>query len=357
MAARKSNKKKDRQKARSRQRRDMASGRACGLCGKTKNLTKTECCGHWICDDVHEYVLFSYASNSCYRNHTSKTICGFHAAEGHAGRWQDCQECREAFEPEAYAWYATNEYNFEKLPDPPACESTTCHGCGRVIALSEGGYSSRGGHYFCGRCTARDFAGALPPGSPGARALGISGEHEDDSDDDAPTLDELASEVPLGWRDRFHEIVRLTDAFCQRHLDEEYRDLSRDMAVALCCPDSPAQRGKPAGWAAGIVYAVGWVNFLTDPQQIPHMTSVEIADGFGVSSATMMAKAKVLREGLGLMRFDPTWTLPSRLDDNPLVWLRLVNGLAVDLRKAPREVQQAAYEQGLIPYIPADRKP
>lgn len=23
----------------------------CGLCGKTKNLTKTECCGNWICDD------------------------------------------------------------------------------------------------------------------------------------------------------------------------------------------------------------------------------------------------------------------------------------------------------------------
>ncbi len=41
----------------------------CGLCGKTKNLTKTECCGQWICDDEHKYVLFSYAQNSCFRNH------------------------------------------------------------------------------------------------------------------------------------------------------------------------------------------------------------------------------------------------------------------------------------------------
>jgi hypothetical protein len=36
----------------------------CGLCGKTQNLTRTDCCDQWICDDEHEYVLFSYARNS-----------------------------------------------------------------------------------------------------------------------------------------------------------------------------------------------------------------------------------------------------------------------------------------------------
>lgn len=35
----------------------------CELCGKNKNLTKTECCGNWICDDVDEYIPFSYARN------------------------------------------------------------------------------------------------------------------------------------------------------------------------------------------------------------------------------------------------------------------------------------------------------
>ena len=32
-----------------------------------------------------------------------------------------------------------------------------------------------------------------------------------------------------------------------------------------------------------------------------------------------------------------------------------VNGLIVDLRRAPREVQEIAVEQGLIPYVPTDR--
>ena len=33
-----------------------------------------------------------------------------------------------------------------------------------------------------------------------------------------------------------------------------------------------------------------------------------------------------------------------------------VNGLLVDLRDMPRDVQEIAFAKGLIPYIPADRK-
>jgi hypothetical protein len=127
----------------------------CGLCGKTKNLTKTECCGNWICDDEHEYVMFSYARNSCSRNHCRYTLCGYHHIEGHEGDWKDCPECREAFETEMYVWYGTNEYNFEKLPNPPEFEPTRCSDCGRVIRLGEDGYSVQGGHYRCDRCTAK----------------------------------------------------------------------------------------------------------------------------------------------------------------------------------------------------------
>ena len=32
-----------------------------------------------------------------------------------------------------------------------------------------------------------------------------------------------------------------------------------------------------------------------------------------------------------------------------------VNGFLLDIRYAPREAQVAAFEKGLIPYIPADR--
>jgi hypothetical protein len=124
----------------------------CGLCGKTKNLTRTECCGNWICDDEHTYRLFSYAHNSCMRNHRRYTLCGTHHSEGHSGRWQDCKKCRNGIETEMYVWYGTNEYNFETLPNPPSFKPTLCSRCQRRIVLGEGGYVWSGGKYICARC-------------------------------------------------------------------------------------------------------------------------------------------------------------------------------------------------------------
>jgi hypothetical protein len=48
--------------------------------------------------------------------------------------------------------------------------------------------------------------------------------------------------------------------------------------------------------------------------------------------------------------------LRSIVDRNPLVWIAEVNGLLVDVRDMPREVQVIAYEKGLIPYVPADQE-
>jgi hypothetical protein len=135
-------------------------------------------------------------------------------------------------------------------------------------------------------------------------------------DDD---LSKLMSEVPKAYAARFTALVGSMDAFCDARLNAEYKDLCREMAVAVCQKGSPVLKGKAEGWAAGIVYALGRVNFLDDPSQTPHMKSMEIAEGLGVSMATMQAKAKVIREGLDLMPFHPAWSLPSRMDDNPLV--------------------------------------
>lgn len=124
----------------------------CGLCGKTKKLTKTECCGQWICDDTDKYVLFSYAQNSCYRNHDRYTLCAYHYNEGHEGKWQECPKCRESFETEIYVWYGTNEYNFEVLENPPAYEPTLCTKCKKVIRLAEETHSVKGKKYYCETC-------------------------------------------------------------------------------------------------------------------------------------------------------------------------------------------------------------
>jgi len=168
-------------------------------------------------------------------------------------------------------------------------------------------------------------------------------------------MDELLSQVPEKLRNRFRDIVALTDSFCADHLDEEYRDLCREMAALLCREDFPVTSGKPAGWAAGVVYSIAWVNFLGDPSQPHHMKADDMARALGVSPATMMAKAKVIREGLDLIRMDPRWSVRSILEQNPLVWMVEDQfGLLHDLRRAPRDVQEEALRRGLIPFLPPE---
>ncbi|MBI4879773.1 MAG: hypothetical protein HY812_08965 [Planctomycetes bacterium] len=143
----------------------------CGLCGKTGGLLKTECCGNWICDDEHKYALFSFARTSCSRNHRHYTLCGYHHQEGHDGDWKDCSKCREIRETEMYVWYGTNEYNFEKLPNPPSYAPTKCSKCGAVIKLGVEGFSRKGDEYNCETCAEQELARLLrqPRRSSGAR--------------------------------------------------------------------------------------------------------------------------------------------------------------------------------------------
>jgi hypothetical protein len=161
--------------------------------------------------------------------------------------------------------------------------------------------------------------------------------------------------VPKNMQAYYDALIGLTDAFCARHLNAEYAELCRKMAAALCRKrPSPVTRGVLNGWAAGIVHAIGGTNFLFDPSQKPHMTAIDISAGFGVSPSTGAAKAKQIRDMFHLGPFKFDWLLPSRRDQNPLAWIISVNGLVMDVRHAPRPIQEEALRKGLIPSLPDD---
>jgi hypothetical protein len=125
--------------------------------------------------------------------------------------------------------------------------------------------------------------------------------------------------VPAKLRKQLGEIVKIVDDFCERHLDEEFKGLCRDMAAALFLAGLPLGSGKAAGWAAGIVYSVGWVNFLGDPSQPHHMKAEDMAKAIGASPATLMNRARNIREGVGLRRVDERWSTKAMLQRNPFV--------------------------------------
>ncbi len=163
--------------------------------------------------------------------------------------------------------------------------------------------------------------------------------------------------VPESMQALYNEITAISDAFCKEYLNDEYAELARKMAATLARKrPSPLVNGHANGWAAGILYTLGQVNFLFDKSQSPHMRADELCKRIGVSQQTASGRAQKIREMLDIFQMHPDWTLPSRMDDNPLVWILNVNGMMVDIRYMPREAQVVAFEQGLIPYIPADRE-
>jgi hypothetical protein len=149
------------------------------------------------------------------------------------------------------------------------------------------------------------------------------------------------------------EITGLVDAFCKQRLNAEYADLCRKLTEKLARKrPSPLLSGKPQTWACGIVRTIGWVNFLDDKAQTPHMKLTAIDKAFGVAESTGQGKSMLIRRMLKIRSMDPGWSLRSQMDKNPNAWMIQFKGFFVDARILKREFQEEALRKGLIPYIP-----
>jgi hypothetical protein len=196
-------------------------------------------------------------------------------------------------------------------------------------------------------------AGGCRPGTPPPPA-----DRDADSGPAEATARPGLGRIPAALKDRVASLLEALDPFCAAHLDAEYRRLIHAALGALARKrPSPLLGGREPSWCAGIVHAVGIVNFLFDRHQTPHCTSAQIYDHFGVSPQTGQAHSKKVRDLLGIRQFDWQWTLPSRWDDNSLVWMIQVDGFHLDARRLSEAIQVEAWQRGLIPYVPAHGRP
>lgn len=168
---------------------------------------------------------------------------------------------------------------------------------------------------------------------------------------------EVPRSVPTAVRARYAEVVRLTDAACREALNEEYAQLARKAAEVLSRKrPSPLLGGRAPGWACGIVYAMGQINFLFDKSSQPYLPPAELCALFGVSAGTGGTRAKEVRTLLKARMMDPEWTLPSRMEQNFMAWMVMIDGIVVDARTLPLAYQKALFEAGFIPFVPPPRE-
>lgn len=128
--------------------------------------------------------------------------------------------------------------------------------------------------------------------------------------------------VPMRMQSKFKEITALTDAFCDKHLNAEYADMSRQLTAALCrLQPSPLVKGQAKFWACGIVHALGKVNHLYSHYQSPYMKVSELCQLFGVAQKTATARAKEIRQLMNMNDMNVNWCLPSERENHPLIQL------------------------------------
>ena len=166
-------------------------------------------------------------------------------------------------------------------------------------------------------------------------------------------MDEL--KVPPKVRQYADRVVAVTDAVCREHLDSEYAALCRRLVGRLGRKrPSPLARGDLRIWAAGVVYAIGQLNFLFDKSQTLHLTADQLSDCLNVKKTTMANKAKLIRDLLNLSYFDMGLSRRSLTNSNPLTWMLEIDGIIVDARRLPVALQVQAFRIGLIPYVPME---
>ncbi len=146
---------------------------------------------------------------------------------------------------------------------------------------------------------------------------------------------------------RVGEITGLATRFCiEKVKDDSYLQLAEKMIGKLSRKrPSPLLRGKVEIWAAGIMHAIGQVNFLSDKSFEPYVSFDELNHFFGTKKTTVGSKAADIKSMLKIDRltgFD--YMTDSMKDQHPIYNMVMVDGFIVPVSSLPPAYQQMVKE-------------
>ena len=96
-------------------------------------------------------------------------------------------------------------------------------------------------------------------------------------------------------------------------------------------------------------------NFLFDKNTNSFISISELTQKSQVNQSTATNKSQQIRELLKIHQLDHKSILPSQVENIPRVWFIMLDWFHMDARELSREIQEVAYQKGLIPYIHADQ--
>lgn len=141
--------------------------------------------------------------------------------------------------------------------------------------------------------------------------------------------------------EKAQRLIDMTACFCDEYLDEDYKQLCEKLVGKMSRKRNvPFLSGRIEIWAAAIVYAVGSINFLFDRSFEPYASADDICKYFGTSRSTTSQKAKIIRDMFKLGYWDKEFSTSQMMQSSPFSNLVMINGLIVDKRALPPEIQE-----------------
>jgi hypothetical protein len=141
--------------------------------------------------------------------------------------------------------------------------------------------------------------------------------------------------------EKTQRLIGMTGGFCQQFLDEDYRQLCEKLIRKMSRKRAvPFLSGRPEIWAAAVVHALGSINFLFDKSFEPYATADDICNFFSTSKRTTAQKSKVIRDMFKMGYYDGEFSTNHMKENSPFSNFVMVNGLIVDKRQLPPEMQE-----------------
>ncbi|MDO8871166.1 MAG: DUF6398 domain-containing protein [Methanoregula sp.] len=143
----------------------------------------------------------------------------------------------------------------------------------------------------------------------------------------------FSAPIPIGIRTRFEETGEIIRTVCRDKINDEYYYLGILLLEKLARKrPSPLLAGKTDAWAAGILSALGTINFLFDKTTIPYLSKEDLAGCCGVKQSTVSGKSKLIRDMFKMSYWDSRFSTRDMHDRNPMKNLIISqNGFIIDL--------------------------
>ena len=129
-------------------------------------------------------------------------------------------------------------------------------------------------------------------------------------------------------KQRIEDVKKLINAFCERHLNEEFRGFAHTLCDRIGRKRTLSiTRGRPEIWAAAIIYTIARVNFLFDKTQPHSLTPDTICDFFGTVKSTVGNKAGLIIDVCDIQIAEPG--LCTRKIEDMLTFYETPEGLLI----------------------------